>query len=315
MSLLFGLEIRPKAGIGYDTNPWSISGEEPDFPIDLEGDVFSSIDIDTDIRFFRVSGWSIKGAFDLGYKGYMQNSRKGFLSISPKVTAIKKGYWASLSYDYIPRYTIRPVKDADDGYIYKFPEYSANEFLLRSAWSPFGDFWLEGRGEYQLNYYDINFLEYDQEQWSLGGYLRWDGKIYAKGGYRYTESVSQAIDTKGENPETSEESDGSYDEDRFYFRLGRDFGRFDAYLSGTYYLRYYTSEKGYDDPIHYTRKDTYRSLGLDVGYDLGKVELGLDIGFSDRDADSEINPDLPMLRDYEAFEAGIYIEYNRIEIE
>ncbi len=309
------LYITPEVGFGYDTNPWSISGDEPDFPLELEGDFFKYIGLDADMRLFRKGGWSLKGAMAFEYKGYVQNVQKNYLSIIPKVTAIRKGYWASLSYGYIPRYSIRPVKDAEDSYTYKFPEYAANEFLLRTAWSPMKDLWLEGRAEYQLNYYDASFLEYDQNQWSFGGYLRYSGDVYAKAGYRYTDSRSQGFDIQGETRENSDDTDGSYEEDRFYLRTGKDFGRFSAYISGTYYLRYYTSEKGLDDPIHYTRKDTYMSAHLDLGYDFGQVELSLKTGYADRNADSKINPDLPILRDYDAFDVGIYIEYNGIEIE
>ena len=309
-SLILGFEVVPKAGIGYNSNPWSFS--EDDAPIELKGDVFSTISLDIDKRITRLGKWSIKGSFDVSYKNYAQNSKKGLFKLEPKLTAIKKGFWFSTSYQYIPEYNIRPVKDADDGYIYRFPHYTANQFLMRSAFSPIKDFWLEGRGEYQLNYYDVHFLEYDQNQWSLGGYLRYSGKLYIKTGYRFSVSDSRGFDVEGESREDSDDTDGSYEEDRFYLRLGKDFGKLSTYVSSTYYLRYFTSAKE-DDVIHIGRKDTYKSVNLQIGYDFGKVELELKTSFTDRDSDSDLNPELPSLRDYDSYNIGLYVQYNKIK--
>ena len=126
-------ELVPKTGVYYDSNPFALSGEIDDFPLEIEGDVKYNMSLNLKTRLVRFSGNSVKPSFEIGFTGYGKNTQKNFLSLQPKVLLIRKGFWVSGLYRYIPRYSIRPVKDAEDDYIYKFPEYVSNKFKIRSA--------------------------------------------------------------------------------------------------------------------------------------------------------------------------------------
>jgi hypothetical protein len=213
----------------------------------------------------------------------------------------------------VPEFAIFPVADSDDGYVYKFPTYSANRFRLKNGFSPIDNLWLELSADYQMDFYDKNFIEYDSwsRMASLG--IRYDGnRYYAKFVYGFKVSKSRGYDELGESKSISDETDGSYNEDQFNTRLGYYFDMFSIFIDIGLDQRYYTTNKSVDaDPIHASRKDNRYSISPSIEYDFGNYSIEIEAGYINRSAKSDLNPELSDRRDYSKTSIGANVKFDQ----
>ena len=86
-------------------------------------------------------------------------------------------------------------------------------------------------------------------------------------------------------------------------------------MTGTYSLRYYTSEKApEDDSYHSTRKDTHYFLDFWTRYNFDDFYIKFEFDYDIRNAESLVNPDMGKLRDYELFSIGISIGTDALKL-
>jgi len=309
------ISVESGFGVFLDTNPYSLSGKDVDFPLRPVGDTRTESFARTGIRALRFARTSMYANLELKYIGYAVNTSRAHAEISPKIVLIRPGAWLSLTYEFIPRIAIRPVADEDDDYIYRFSEYASNDFLLHAAVRPVENLWYETEFRYTLDYYDKNFLEYDRTLRGVAVFLRYDGAFYLKPGYGYSDADCRGYDTQGETKSASDDFDASFEEDEFSLTVGNgnSVAGFDFRLTGKYTLRYYTSEKPPDrDPIHSTRKDTYYTLSGSLSYALPFCALELSSSYEKRASESEVNPEIEAIRGYNRMTIGIAVATNEI---
>lgn len=314
--ILFGeyIEFSPKFGVSYDSNPYSIAPDDESQPLEIIEDIRTDISLDINSRIARLGKFSVKPSVDLDLALYAQNTSRSFFAAQYKITAIRSGFWTSLSYRYVPEFAIFPVADADDDYIYKFPTYSANRFRFRNGFSPVDNVWLELSADYQMDFYDKNFIEYDNWSRLVSFGIRYDNdRYYAKFVYGFEVSKARGYDQLGESKYSSGETDGSYNQDQLDLRLGYRFGNTSIFIDAGYDFGYYTTQKSVDiDPIHASRKDTKFSFSPSFAYDLGSYTVEIDANFVNRKAESDLNPDLSKRRDYTKTSIGASIDFEHL---
>lgn len=125
--------------------------------------------------------------------------------------------------------------------------------------------------EENFRYYNKPFMENDIEAWEVRGNLRWKQSrtLTWSVDYSYEDATARAMDTVGETPETSDDSDGSYERD--LYRIGLDIRHpvFEKYvdrisLSFLFMDYYYNTERTLvDDPYHRGRRDTFYKGTID----------------------------------------------------
>ncbi len=124
---------------------------------------------------------------------------------------------------------------------------------------------LEGKLEVKRawRYYNQAFMENDNKEWRVGGYLtyRLVKPLKVTGEYFYSDVEARAADTEGETRELSDDGDASYERDSYKlslgFYLGNNLVRLSRLtLSGQYQAYYFTSRRPPDeDRYHVGRKD------------------------------------------------------------
>ncbi|MFP4460210.1 MAG: hypothetical protein ACLFSQ_11560 [Candidatus Zixiibacteriota bacterium] len=307
------IDIDIDAGFKFDNNPYSISDKEENHPIGVVSDLVSFYSLDAETRIAKLGKFSVKPSFVLSAENYFDNTGRNNIKLRPKILFIKHAYWITAYYQYMPQKSIRPLKDSDDNYEWKFPKYTNNLFRLRSGLEFIDNTWAEVSLKYQLKYFDENFMEYDERQYGLFGYLRYNKELYLKAGYGFDIADCRGYDVQGENAATSDDSDASYDEDSFLLSVGYNFGKFDIRLSSFMYMRYYTSKKP-DDTYHYTRKDTYNSFDIDFRYDFDDFYIKLGGKYMTRSIESEIFEELSDLRSYNRIMIDIEAGYDGLSL-
>jgi len=300
------INLTASFSLSYDSNPFCLSDNEK-IPLPIKEDIQTKFSLYAEKSFGKIRSLKITPSFNIEYTGYKENSQKSYLSLKPKIVLAKRGFWISSYYRFVPQYSIRPVADKDNDYDYSFPTYTGNELSLRSGYSFYKDFWMEIDLKGELNYYDKNFLEYDETAGRIGYYLRYDGKFYTKVGYLFTSSSARGYDTKSETKDNSNDTDPSYNQDEFSFEIRKEIKNISLGISYDFYKRYFTSKKGFeDDPIHYTRVDTYNSVEPKVRYSF-KNKLYFEVNFQleNRSSESKYKNNIGELKDYERITCGI----------
>ncbi|MCA9758311.1 MAG: hypothetical protein KDA27_21125 [Candidatus Eisenbacteria bacterium] len=119
-------------------------------------------------------------------------------------------------------------------------------------------------------YYNRPFMENDNWEWRIGGYVAWKPhpRLKTQFEYFYSDVEARALDTVGETVETSDDGDASYERDSYDLSLtfspkGGMLKVSSLSLSGQYQAYYFTSAKPYfEDPYHVGRKDQVYRMEL-----------------------------------------------------
>ena len=231
------------------------------------------------------------------------NGELNYLSGSVSLRARSRKNYARITFGFVPYYCSRAYYDPESD-SYQWAEYmrlSGSLYLRRRLF----------RGMYAgviiyyafLRYNDY-FPEYDSRQYRLGGELTWRGAIDINAKYYFKKSIARGYDQSGEDVLTSDESDISYEQDRFVLSLSRRFNAFERNvelsLTADARFRIYTSQKPYWlDPLHLGRVDRFLYLSGSARFYLTSkwwLELGGRLRL--RKATSEHNPNIEALRSY-----------------
>ncbi|MBN1756028.1 hypothetical protein JW877_07425 [bacterium] len=268
----------------------------------------------------RLWGVTTSLGITLNYNLYSQNPYKNYLYIRPRLKLTKFYTTLTLAYTFIPEYTLRTFYDDDQPYgqdHYPWCSYTLNRFTGQIN----GPLWkkLDGsfRFDYELMFYNENFLEYDSRSYEIEPALGLNTPLKLWLGYSYRLSDAQGIDEQGEQPLTSDDSDISYSETQYYvsaeYNKIRLFGKtFGVGFKFTYASREYTTEKtGLHDPYHSTREETKSSfnnfINLALNYNLS-LELAYDYTF--RKAESLVYPEISEIKDYQRNGIKITVLYD-----
>lgn len=252
----------------------------------------------------RLTGKPLGVRFRLSYWYYVENDIKNNDSYQVRIS--HPGPFGRDSFEltgyYAPRAYIRNFRDR--------PPYAPltdpavyTEFSVASNSFGVGYFrrWT-GQVESTVNvgrsirYYNQPFMENDNWEWNVGGNVvyRFTKQYAIRGEYIYSDVDARAADEVGEEPETSDDGDASYDRDSyriaFEFRPKKNRYRLNGVnVSGQFQDYYYTSEKPLvDDPTHVGRNDRiYRFEGeVDTDPVIGRVALYAGYRYSQRTSTS-----------------------------
>ncbi len=250
------------------------------------------------------AGFSVRGA------KYIKNSPKDYISGSGYIFARRGGLKFEISFGWTPRYTTRSYYD---------PETDAPQ------WCSYSSLWgatkvsvrivpyLYASVRYKRSGYLYNdyFPEYDSQRDEIDISVSRYGKVDFSLGYRFTRSDARGYDTAGETKESSDEGDISYEQDLGYAGIDWDFAVFSRRARGFLDLklahRVYTSQKNYwVDPLHLGREEfVFTGQAGAKLFAAENVWIKPFVRFIMRRAESEYNPDIPQLRNYNRWIFGI----------
>ena len=308
---------------GYNSNPAMLTAEEraafeggdPDYlRLDSDDDALYRLGFEADYT-WRPGELRMEAGVYYRYTGYAYNAEKSYHFLKPRLE-VSGGKWrAEAAYAFMPEYATRIYADADEtGSADFWASYEMRRGELELRYNLTGNHWLCSAGELEYNRYNDHFPEYDGLSYKFGPVWRWFGPVYIKLGYAFRVYDARGYDEEGETPESSEETDISYQEDRIELYLSRDFRaagkKLYAGLSGDFSARYYASEKSFQiDYIHSGRRD----LRLDLEPFLlilmsDRLNLRLGYGITLRDADSPYY-DLSPIKDYHRSMLWARMEY------
>ena len=146
-----------------------------------------------------------------------------------------------------------------------------------------------GRSE---RYYNQAFMENDNWEWKLGGYVTYRllRRLRVRGEYFYSNVKARAADQAGETAAASDDGDASYERDSYrltvdYRPKGGLLGVRRYTVRGQYQAYYFTSERPFwEDRFHVGRKDQVYRLELsgESGRIWGPVSLEAGYRFTER---------------------------------
>ncbi len=239
----------------------------------------------------RASGF---GAF------FVENKAKSYGKLSA-YAELGRGVWrVRLFGSFVPYYASRAYRD-DETKAVQWASYCSvlGGVRLRLRLAP--GLFFGVRAAQRLARYNEFFPEYDSVRRSFGAFVaRW-GITDIELGYEYAASDARGYDEACETKDSSDESDISYVQDRFYVTLGRELGAFE--LGAELYAshRVYTSRKPlWVDPLHVGRDEWRVSFAPWAKFSLGGgFWLRAQWRVTSRSAKSPCNPDVAKLRSYE----------------
>ncbi|MCB1184306.1 hypothetical protein KDM41_12795 [bacterium] len=178
--------------------------------------------------------------------------------------------------------------------------------------------WAKVHYEENYRYYNQPFIENDISAWEVRGNIRWRPHGYwtLNFDYSYEDATARAIDEVGENPLTSDDSDGSYERD--LYRVGVDITHpvfaplIDRIsLSFLFMDYYYTVDRPLpEDPYHVGRRDMFYKGTIDVRRALSDaVDLKLAVRRTDRVTSSPWEGDLTTDKDFTQWLYWISLDY------
>ncbi len=172
--------------------------------------------------------------------------------------------------------------------------------------------------ERNYRYYNKPFMENDIEAWEIRGNLTWkQSKVLTWNfDYSYEDAVARAMDMVGETPETSDDSDGSYERDLYRIGLDIRHDSFQKYIDriGVSFLfmdYYYNTERTLvDDPFHRGRRDTFYKGTIDFRRKLtGDLSMKIATRRTQRVAYSPWEGDLTTDKDFTQWLYWINLDY------
>ncbi len=217
-----------------------------------------------------------------------------------------------LSSSFVPRYNSRAYIDADTDST-KWAGYWSSTNSIDIRYRVFKKNYLGVTYEFRRAWYNNYFPEYDSDRHSFGIYIQRYTPIKVKLGYKFYKSTARGYDQDGETKETSDETDISYEQDLFYTSVCSDVRAFslnvETEIKLDVYHRVYTSQKPYYiDPLHLGRDEWRLSVEPSAKlYISPRIWAKANIEFSLRRANSEFNPEIPKLRNYDRIRAILAI--------
>ncbi|MBN2542808.1 hypothetical protein JXI42_08050 [bacterium] len=316
----------------YDDNLFNLSEEDlravdegdESFKLETPDDFISSPKL-----FLKAKSRLLGTVFSIGntfrYSMHLNNQEKNYLYIRPRIKFTKYYITFTFAYTYIPEYTLRTYYDTDQPYgtdHYPWCTYALNRF----TWQLNGKIWkrIEGRfrTDYELLYYNEDFLEYDSKALEFEQALGYSSDIEFWAGLTYRKSDAQGIDTEGEDKLTSDDSDISYKEFQYNFSVTHNrikiFNRdLSIGIDLKIYNREYTTEKpGIDDPYHTSREESRIVARQFIEFDLVKnLTLNLSYEYTERESESTVFPEIAELKNYAKNSISLSFDYNINEFE
>jgi len=301
------------SGLRFDSNICSLS----DYDITRFENWEKDFLIETiDDGIFRLGGsinYSKKsGEFKL-YAGasfwssmYYENFDKSYFGFSSYFKIRRGGTNIKISLGGTPKYIIRAYID-DDTDSTKWSGYKSLNGSIEISQRIIPYIYIRGQYKRTMSIYNDYFPEYDsnRDEFEIG-ILR-NGTTSFEAGYCFRISDARGYDNEGETKESSDESDISYEQDMLFIEVGQDFKllgkRCEAGLYADYARRFYQSTKSYlIDPLHVSRSESMWQANPSVKIGLTEKNwVKFETSFRFRRAESELNPDIPKLRDYNRF--------------
>ncbi|MCP4291829.1 MAG: hypothetical protein GY780_08355 [bacterium] len=132
--------------------------------------------------------------------------------------------------------------------------------------------------EENYRYYNEWFVENDIEAWEIRGNITWklNRSMTWNFDYSYEDATARAIDTVGELPGNSDDSDGSYARDLYRIGVDLKHSSFKKYvdrigLSFLFMDYYFTTDKTLaEDPFHAGRRDVFYKGTIEVRKKIAK---------------------------------------------
>ncbi|MCF8373063.1 MAG: hypothetical protein K9H64_15695 [Bacteroidales bacterium] len=268
---------------------------------------------------FRLFGKQ-KSQLDANFKRsfYMVNDIKSWTYASFGFRHyLNKDLSFKLSYSHIPYFYIRHFRDDDwvDVFGYTQETFRPMAFSKDSY-----AFWIQNtffentRVKFSLSYmkyfYNSSFTEYDCDnmEYELKIYQPIHKKVKLVLGYQFTVSDAQAYDESFETKESSNDSDGSFEEDLFSvgfdWNMPRIFDRYNTldveamvmkrYFSSTHYLE--------EDPTHAGRVDDNFRLYITYDIKLNKqLKLSVFYNWLYRESDTKAEANKEYLKNEKAY--------------
>jgi hypothetical protein len=155
-----------------------------------------------------VKSW---GSFGIGYRQYF--SRK--LSVK-------------IFYDYIPEFYVRHFRDDDWTAVYGFTEEAFTPYIFsKDNYGIWGQYTILKNTRFRLYYYyskyyhNKHYTEYDSDNnlYRIKVFQPLHSKLTLEATYQFVTSDAKGYDEPGENKETSDDGDATYEEDGFIFGL------------------------------------------------------------------------------------------------
>ncbi len=196
------------------------------------------------------------------------NGEKSFARLGVRVREARPGLGhAFLEYYAIPRYHVRRLwdDDADEGSRYRSCDFRKHAVRLFVGTDLTLAVNLAAQLKYDYAGYDQDFVEYDAGAWTAGLTViaRPVRGVRLDVGYALRRLDARGYDEAGETKETSDDSDVSYEQDRYSLRVRWDAGRTSGVpvvltVGAALARRFYqTGRLVEEDPYHAGREDTY----------------------------------------------------------
>ncbi len=310
------------SGFRYDSNICKLSDYdlarfstgEKDFLLDTSDD--GIIRTGTILKWKnRISGINLDGSGMIIHNIYISNGYKDYLYCAFDFAVRRKNTRLKISGTYIPKYASRAYLD-DDTDSTKWASYWSSTAKIELRQRTFFGIYIGGKYEYRFARYNDYFPEYDSQRNAFGIFAAKYVPFKSEIGYYFYTSDARGYDRDGESKETSDESDISYEQDKFYTSLGYDSKihsiqtEFD--LDFAIFHRVYVSTKPYStDPLHLGRDENVFSIKPAAKiFITDNLWTKTSAEYFQRDARSEYNPDIPKLRDYNRMRTTITLGWN-----
>jgi len=309
-------------GIRFDSNICSLSDYdlnrfetgEKEFLLSTSDDAITRIG--GSIRYYtRLGKFRLYANTSLWSGIYLKNSAINYLSASGYFRIRLKGTSAQISIGGTPRYRSRAYID-DDSVSTQWSEYKSFWSSCEISQNVISQFHVSAKYKKSFYQYCDYFPEYDSDRDEFEFAISKSGRTSIELGYRFTNSDARGYDHAGEMKEESDESDISYEQDLANITLNHDFELMNLEctpeISGQFYRRLYTSIKPYwIDPYHLGRTEMVWQITPSARVGFGsKMWTKLECSFRYRRAESDFNPDIPKLRDYDRFLFSITVGRN-----
>lgn len=324
------MEWRGELGTTYDSNIFRYADSDVDDFLDgRREDRFPSETLDDlriepaiDALFVREEPGrrTTKLSFGADLKLTTVNTEKTFGKLAVGVREERPGVaFVSAAYSVIPRYHIRTLWDADAGDgegEYRACEFRKHAVRLEAGSARSLPIDVAGFLKFESYGYDPDFVEYDADAVTAGvrGTVRPVSGLRLDVAYALRRLEARGYDEYGESRISSDDSDTTYDQDEYGFRVRWEAGEWwgcPAVVSARAKLkeRFYLTEKsGADDPYHAGREDTYWIVGVVALLRLTEA-VGLE-GFVEHRGRSVRSPfveDIGERKDYNATRAGLTV--------
>ncbi|MGD8394604.1 MAG: hypothetical protein PVF43_03895 [Candidatus Eiseniibacteriota bacterium] len=264
--------------------------------------------LETEIRTKRLTGKTLQATLRLSAWLYGNNSIKNNQSIALQLK--HPGFGGNLYLDlyYSPRSYLRTFLDRPPYMSRATPlqytpfEYTSNSVAV-SHWRWLYKKLVDGKFLLQrsVRYYNQPFMENDNWEWRIGGYVRWkfQRRLRLRLEYLYSDVRARARDSITETRDNSDDGDASYQRDSYeaklYWRPRRAISWFrQGSVAFQYQAYYFTTDRAYyDDPYHVGRKDqVYRiEFTADSKKIWGPVTLEGGYRFSERTSTAAFDSD------------------------